>query len=231
MKHKEYKYLSFDCYGTLIDWESGILNFFSELKELKHIDIDNIEILKSYATFESEEEHKSFQPYREILRKVYLRFGEIYSFDIALHEEYDLADSVKAWPPFLDSSFALHKLKEKYKLIIISNIDDDLFTHSQDLLGIKFDYIFTAFQLKSYKPSLHNFKHVQQTLNLNAENWLHVAQSLYHDHKPISQLGIDSVWIKRQSILGSQGLAPLTDFTPKFSFTSMDDFSKNILNE
>jgi 2-haloacid dehalogenase len=227
--NKKYEYISFDCYGTLIDWETGILNFFSNIKIKYQLEIDDVTILNYYAKFEAEEEHKTYKPYKEILRNVYLQFGKAFSFPIPVYDEYNLAKSVKIWPPFKDSSFALQKLQEKYKLVIISNIDDDLFTYSQQLLNVNFNHVFTALQMKSYKPSLSNFKYVQESLSLHKDNWLHVAQSLYHDLKPINQLGIDSIWINRPSIAGEKGVAPSVDFTPTISFRSMEELYKSDL--
>jgi 2-haloacid dehalogenase len=219
---KDYEYLSFDCYGTLIDWERGILNFFENI--LSQHNTSPQEVLKSYALFEAEAEHGEYKSYREILKIVFQKFSLKYNFEIEHGQEYSLSESVKVWPAFPDSNKALNKLQEKYKLVIISNIDDDLFAHSEALLGVKFDYIFTAQQMGSYKPSIHNFKYVKEKLNLTNDNWLHVAQSLYHDHVPASKMNIDSVWIKRQSAAGDQGIAPVVEIVPSRKYDSMESF-------
>jgi 2-haloacid dehalogenase len=222
-------HISFDCYGTLIDWESGILACFEDLKKRYDIKISDIEILKLYANFEADEEHKSFRTYREILVSVLERFANHLSFTLLAEDKYALAESVKKWPPFPDTSLALKELQKKYKLVIISNIDDDLFAYSEALMDIKFDHIFTAQQMKNYKPALANFEYVQNALSLDKAEWLHVAQSLYHDHVPASKLGIKSVWIKRKSKAGDQGVAPQVDYMPKEKYEDMKSFSEAIL--
>jgi 2-haloacid dehalogenase len=220
-----YKYLSFDCYGTLIDWEKGILDFFNSNPIISSI--TPIEVLKDYATFEAAAEHGDYKSYREILRLVFLDFAKKYSFEVLPKEEYLLSESVKNWPPFADSEEALKILQKQYSLVIISNIDDDLFAHSEKKLGVKFDHVFTAQQIGSYKPSLNNFNYVQNTLRLDKKEWLHVAQSLYHDHQPAMSLDIDTVWIKRPSLAGSQGVAPVVDVTPDRVYTSMINFAND----
>jgi 2-haloacid dehalogenase len=221
---KNYTHLSFDCYGTLIDWERGILNFFDSIATIYPHGLNALDILRHYTKFEAEEEHQ-YKTYREILKNVFQKFAELCGFQIEAGNEYLLAESVKVWPPFPDSENALKALQEKYKLVIISNIDDDLFVYSESLLGIKFDYIYTAMQMKSYKPSIHNFEYVKKKLNLTSDNWLHVAQSIYHDHVPASKMGIDSVWIKRKSIAGDQGVAPIVDYMPERIYASMEEFA------
>ena len=222
-------HLSFDCYGTLIDWETGILSCFDDLKTRYPISLSDAEILKLYADFEVDQEHKPFRPYKEVLVSVMQDFAQSLDMDLDAPDEYALVESIKTWPPFTDSHEALYALGQQYKLVIISNIDDDLFAFSQDLLGVKFDHIFTAQQMGSYKPSISNFQFVQKSLNLKTHNWLHIAQSLYHDHIPASTLGIDSVWIKRPSVLGDQGIAPEVDLIPKKIFSDMASFSKEII--
>lgn len=217
-----YKYLSFDCYGTLIDWERGLLDFLTPRLPAS---TNPAEILRHYATFEAAAEHGEYKSYREILRIVFKNFAEKYNFTIATEEEYLLSESVRQWPPFADSTEALILLQKQYKLIIISNIDDDLFAHSEELLGLKFDHIFTAQQIGSYKPSLKNFNYVREALALDKKIWLHVAQSLYHDHQPANALDIDSVWIKRPSLAGAQGVAPTVDIAPNRVYTSMMEFA------
>jgi 2-haloacid dehalogenase len=220
-----YKFLSFDCYGTLIDWEKGILDFFNSYPI--NSSISPLEILRDYATFEAAAEHGSYKSYREILRLVFLAFADKFSFNVSPDEEYLLSESVKNWPAFSDSEEALKILQKQYSLVIISNIDDDLFAHSENKLGVKFDHVFTAQQIGSYKPSLNNFNYVQSALELDRKEWLHVAQSLYHDHQPTKLLNIDSVWIKRPSLAGSQGVAPVVDVSPDRVYTSMIDFAND----
>lgn len=225
---KNYKYVSFDCYGTLIDWEKGILTYFNTLFQKHGVTISDVEILKNYARFEADAEHGTYKPYREILAEVLQQFCTLVGINHSQIDPQGLAESVKVWPAFEDSHDALVHLQSKYKLVIISNIDDDLFAHSEAILGIKFDHVYTAMQMKSYKPNVYNFDYVQQALSLTDQNWLHVAQSIYHDHAPISTKGIDSVWIKRQSRAGDQGIAPVTDFIPKIVYPTMKDFAENM---
>ena len=203
MDFDRFKCLSFDCYGTLIDWETGLLAMLRSIFSRHRAEVGDQEILQSYAAAETDIEAGPYRPYRQVLRQVLLRLGEQYGFSPDSEELEEFSNSIKDWPPFADSPDALAALQVKYKLIILSNIDDDLFQHSARQLGVDFDRVFTAQQVRSYKPSEENFRYLLENAGVPREQILHVAQSLFHDIAPAKRLGLATVWVNRRS--GQQG--------------------------
>ncbi len=195
---KKFKVLTFDCYGTLIDWEAGILSAMKPILKNHEIDITDKEILERHAQIESSRQKAGYSHYKEVLRQVVRDFGQYYHFVPSETEQQSLPNSVQFWSPFSDTINALHTLKKFFKLAIISNIDDDLFRGSQKNLLTEFDWIITAEQVKSYKPSLNNFNQAIEKMNIPPSQILHVAQSIYHDIVPANQLGITNVWVNRR---------------------------------
>jgi 2-haloacid dehalogenase len=192
------KVLSFDCYGTLIDWETGILNTVRPLLESHEVYSRDAELLELFAGFESNAEQPPFQNYKSVVRSVMAKFALHYRFQITEKERNCLIDSIKNWEPFADTLDALSALKKMFRLAIISNVDDDLFSSTERRLGIQFDWVITAEQVKSYKPSLQNFTMAVDRIGVPLNNIVHVAQSLFHDINPATQLGLHSVWVNRR---------------------------------
>ncbi len=209
IKFDEHKALTFDCYGTLIDWESGMLAALKPLLANHSINLDDEQILKLFAEFESEQEKGEYTKYWDILRAVVRRFGERFDFEPSLSEQDSLPDSIRYWQPFPDTVKALKSLKKRFKLAIISNIDDALFASTAQQLGIEFDQVITAEQVRSYKPSLNNFKLAIERLGLPPEEILHVAGSIYHDIVPAGSLGLTTIWVNRRADKQGSGAAPL----------------------
>jgi 2-haloacid dehalogenase len=199
MDFSRFTAVSFDCYGTLIDWEAGILPVLRTLLARHKCNLADAAILELYGEFEADAESGPYRTYREVLEAVVRAFGERLGFQPSPSEVRSLDESVPSWPPFLDTVAALHALKQRYRLAVISNIDDDLFAHTRKLLGVEFDAVTTAEQARSYKPSLHNFELALQTLGIPREQLLHAAQSIYHDVVPARSLGIATVWVNRKS--------------------------------
>lgn len=193
-----YKVLTFDCYGTLIDWEKGILEALKPVLLNYAVSLDDNQILELYAEFESAIEKDEFVEYKEVLRKVMQRFSNKFGFPLLSSEKDCLVDSLKNWKPFPDTIDALEELSKKYKLAIISNVDDDLFAFSAQHLKVKFDYIITAEQVRKYKPSLDNFEFAIAKINVAQKEILHIAQSIYHDIIPAKVLGLSTVWVNRR---------------------------------
>jgi len=190
--------ISFDCYGTLIDWEAGLLAALRPILERHGVVATREQILALYGELEPAEQRRAYRPYREILKGVVLGFGDKFGFRAAMDELESLPNSVGSWQPFPDTVEALGRLKRRYKLAIISNIDDDLFAQTAKLLKTDFDQVITAQQAQSYKPSQNNFLLAHQRMGLAKEKWLHAAESLYHDIAPCNALGIASVWVNRR---------------------------------
>jgi 2-haloacid dehalogenase len=205
----DFAVLSFDCYGTLIDWETGIWQALEPIFSNHNILMGREQALERYAAFESEIEAGPYIEYKQVLRRVLEGFGALLSFTPTAAELLHFSESVRDWPAFPDSGDALRALQRKYKLAIISNIDDDLFAHSAQRLQVTFDTIVTAQQVRSYKPSLNNFQTAFQRIGLPPAKILHVAQSLFHDHVPAKSLGLATVWVnRRQGQAGSGATLP-----------------------
>lgn len=210
MDFSRFRCLTFDCYGTLIDWESGILSAVQPILQSHGIKSSDEEVLSLYGELESAAEQGEFKPYREILREVMRGFGQRLRFAPTNAELDALPNSVARWPPFPDSVAALAKLKQRFRLVVISNIDDDLFARSAQLLGNPFDFAVTAQQARSYKPSQNNFEIALQRIGLRKDQVCHVAQSLFHDIAPARELGLANVWINRRKGRSGSGATPIT---------------------
>jgi 2-haloacid dehalogenase len=198
MDFSRFEVVSFDCYGTLINWEAGILPALRSVLANHGQGMEDSNFLELYGEFEFEAENP-YRTYRDVLESVVRRFGERFAFQPSASELRSLHESLPKWPPFDDTIAALEKLHQRFKLAIISNIDDDLFAETQKLLKVKFDHVITAQQAKSYKPSLNNFKLALQRIGIGPDRLLHAAQSVYHDVIPAQSLGIATVWVNRKS--------------------------------
>ncbi len=199
MDFSRFKLLSFDCYGTLIDWETGILGALRPMLKQHGKQISDSELLKFYAEFEAQEEAGEYRPYREVLGSVVREFGKRFGFSPSSVEIASLAESIAGWRPFPDTVDALRRLKTRYRLAILSNIDDELFAHAARRLRVPFDFVVTAQQCRSYKPSLNNFRTMLGRVGVGADAILHCAESRFHDVGPARQLGIASVWVNRHA--------------------------------
>jgi len=206
--------LTFDCYGTLIDWETGILSVLRPMVAAHRKSLSDAQILELYSDLEAEAERGEFQPYREVLQSVVRGFGQRLDFNPSKEEIRSLPDSLATWRPFPDTVAALRKLKACHRLAIISNIDDDLFAHSAPKLEVLFDFVITAQQARAYKPSHHLFQLAEQTISISRSEWLHVGQSIYHDVIPAKSLGIATVWVNRPSPRPNAGAAKAASSQP-----------------
>lgn len=217
----QFTHLTFDCYGTLIDWETGILNAVTTVLTRHGVVATPEQILQRYAQFEAEEEAGPYKPYSEVLRGVMAQLATTLGFAPSAADLEALPASVGEWPPFADTVAALQRLKQRYKLVIISNIDDTLFAQSNKLLQVEFDAIITAQQVGSYKPNPANFHFALRRLGVDQRQVLHVAQSLFHDHVPAKALGFTTVWVNRASRLPKTGLALPATVTPDLEVPDM----------
>lgn len=208
MDFKSIEVITFDCYGTLIDWESGILNVLKPFLEQYGVTTSNNEILEMYAQYESDLQKGKYISYKKILQKIVLKIGMKHDFIPNPMEENAIADSIKTWEPFEDTVEALRTLKEHYKLAVISNIDDDLFADTAEKLEVELDWVITAQQVQEYKPSIRNFTYAFDKIGVSREKILHVAQSLYHDIAPAKSLGLNTVWINRRKGKEGTGATP-----------------------
>lgn len=191
--------LSFDCYGTLIDWERGILRSLRSILVGRDVSLpsDGV-LLELFGRFEAESEAEPFRPYRSVLSDVAAAIGGELGFEVTAEEAADFAASVPLWEPFEDSVAAIQRLSTRYRLAVVSNVDDDLFAGSAERLDMAFDEVVTAEQVRSYKPAHAHFHELLARLGVTRGRVLHVAQSLYHDIAPARELGITSAWVNRR---------------------------------
>jgi 2-haloacid dehalogenase len=230
MKLSDFQALTFDCYGTLIDWETGLLKALQGLITCSPRRRSREEVLSDYGQHEQEQEHYSpTMKYSQLLAVVYKRLGENWGAPAPWEECTTFASSLKMWEPFTDTIAALQYLKSHYKLYILSNVDNESFSHTARRLGVRFDGVMTAEDIGSYKPSLRNFEYMLGRLRsqgIDKHQILHVAQSLVHDHVPAKELGLASCWINRQhGRIGAVGEAA-SRARYDFTFATMGDFAE-----
>ena len=199
MDFSRFQVLTFDCYGTLIDWESGILGALRPLLAAHGKALDDGALLALYSELEPAIQQEPYRPYRQVLEEVVRAFGRRLGFAPAEAEASSLPESLRHWLPFSDTVAALRALKSRYRLGVISNIDDDLFALTAQHLQVPFDFLVTAQQARSYKPSTNNFKLALERIGLPPEKVLHCAESLYHDVAPARSLGLATVWVNRHA--------------------------------
>jgi len=215
--------ISFDCYGTIIDWEEGIWNTISEILKRRGIQEEKEHILSLYAQVESDEE-KHYKPYKEILKNVMEEIGRIKGIALDEEEKYALVKSIFHWHAFPDSKDALIKIKEYFRIAIISNVDNDIIERCVKNLGVNFDYIITAEMARAYKPDLKVFEYAQEVMDLDKKQWLHAAQSIYHDIIPAKKFGLKTIWIKRRGFGATLPAHEKADF----EFSSLEELAENI---
>ncbi len=226
MDFSRFECLTFDCYGTLVDWETGILKALKPILEGHHRQLSDEALLELYGTLEVQIESGEYLPYRLVLQRVTQRLGARLSFPLYEGEAAALADSLKNWPPFPDTVEALKRLKSRFKLAIISNTDDDLFAETAKLLQVPFDHVITAQQVKSYKPSHRNFERALEVIGLPKEKVLHCAQSIFHDIVPAKKLGIANVWVNRRAGKQGGGATKVATETPDLTVTSLQELAE-----
>lgn len=225
-KLDQFQVLTFDCYGTLIDWETGIWEALRPVLAAHQVALNTEQALELYGKLESEAEAGEYHEYKAILRMVLEGFGAKLGFTPTPAELQTFSTCVKDWPAFPDSPGALQALHKKYKLAIISNIDDDLFAFSQERLQVKFDWVITAKQARSYKPSLNNFQVAFKRIGAPQDKILHVAQSLFHDMVPAKKLGLSCVWINRRHGKTGFGATPPAQAQPDLETPDLQSLAR-----
>lgn len=223
--YERFDALTFDCYGTLIDWEAGILAGLRPVLAARGVQPPDDELLGVFAGFESAAEAGPYLRYRAILADCLRKIGANYGVEPNEAEVAGFADSVGDWPAFPDSTAALERLHERFRLGVITNCDDDLFARSAVRLEMTFDWVVTAQAVGSYKPDPRNFDVAFERIGLPRERILHVAQSLFHDHVAAKRLGLTTVWIDRRHDRPGFGATPPADVTPDVTFPDMASFA------
>lgn len=222
--------LSFDCYGTLIDWERGIVDALRPWVERSGVELTDEELLTAFSEVEASEEAASPDRYPLVLGRVLRQLGQRFAVRVSDDEAAAFGASVPGWPAFADSPEALGRLARRFKLLVLSNIDRASFAASNERLGVRFDAVVTAEDVGSYKPDPRNFAALLDAaagLGVRPDSLLHVAQSLFHDHVPAKALGLSSVWIDRRAGLAGTGAtpAPAVEVQPDWTFPTLAAFA------
>ena len=213
--------LTFDCYGTLIDWEAGLLAALRAPLAAHGIVSPDEAILEAFARHEAELEAGPYRPYREVLGEVLEAMLGHFGQAATPEERAAFGGSVADWPAFADSRAALARLHERFKLGVITNCDEDLFAASEARLGVSFDWVVTAQQTRRYKPNPRGFELMFERVGLPPARILHVAQSLFHDHVPAKRLGLSTVWVDRRGGQPGSGATPPATATPDLTVPDM----------
>lgn len=222
MRLTDFKVLAFDCYGTLIDWESGIYTALQPLLTAAGMTLSRDEVLERFAWHEADQEEKTpGMIYSELLGIVYGRLAKEWKTEVTAADMARFGASVPDWPAFPDSAEALHYLKQHYKLIILSNVDRESFKGSNKHLQVAFDAICTAQDIGTYKPSPNNFAYLirqVEAMGFSKSDILMTAQSLFHDHVPANRAGIASAWIDRRHAVEGWGATMKPETLPHIDF-------------
>ena len=218
---RRFDVITFDCYGTLIDWESGILDALRLFRDEIPRPASDDAVLEAYAALEAALEGDDYIVYRDVLRGVMRGLALRFSVPLDRVDLDTLASSLPRWRPFPDTIESLRLLKQHCKLAIVSNTDDDLFAHTAKALEVPFDWVVTAEQVRSYKPSAQNFERALATMGIPKERVLHAAQSRFHDVAPARALGIASVWVNRRHGRVGEGATARSSAQPDLEVPDM----------
>jgi len=200
--------VTFDCYGTLIDWESGIRKAFLAAASADGAQVRPEEILPAYAEIEPGVEAEGYRAYRDVLARTAVGVAERFGWKVGLERARFLAESLPSWAPFPDTNRALEELAAAgCRLGILSNVDDDLLAGTRRHFSVAFSPIVTAAQVRSYKPAPGHFLEARRRIPAGAR-WLHAAQSYFHDVVPCKALGIPVAWINRKGEAAGADGAP-----------------------
>jgi 2-haloacid dehalogenase len=226
MPSESIRLITFDCYGTLIDWENGMLAALRPLLSRDGRKVPDLQILELYGEIEAELESGPYLPYRQVLAQAAQKIGRRLAIEISAEDGRAFAESLTRWNPFIDTIAALQSLARRFRLGIISNVDDDLFAETRKKLApVEFDFVVTAQQMQSYKPSHRNFEEAIRRSGLSKDQILHAGQSLYHDIAPANALGIRNVWVNRPSIRPGSGAATPGTATPTYEVHTLAQLS------
>ena len=216
-----FEVLTFDCYGTLIDWEAGIAAGLRDVLEPRGVAVGDEDLLERYARHEAALEAGPYALYREVLARALRGVCAELGVEPTAAEAAAFGGAVGTWPAFPDSPEALARLASRYRLAVITNCDDDLFAASNRRLGVTFDWVITAQQVGAYKPSERNFEVAFARIGVPRERILHVAQSLFHDHVPAKRLGLATAWIDRRHDRPGSGATPPASASPDLAVPDM----------
>jgi 2-haloacid dehalogenase len=210
----------------MIDWETGIFSALRPILAAHNAEIADSALLELYSELELTAEQGEFLRYRDVLQSVVRGVGERLGFVPTEAEVRSLPESLAKWQPFPDTVEALRKLKSRYQLAVMSNVDDDLFAATAPKLGVAFDQVITAQQAGCYKPCMRMFQLAEDRIGARREHWLHVGQSIYHDVIPAQSLGIAAVWVNRPSPRPGAGAAKAAAGEPDLQVPDLQTLAK-----
>ena len=215
------KVLTFDCYGTLIDWDAGLFGVFREVFG-SEVNRRRRELFEAYVTIEAELESGSFRSYREVVTVALERLAARFEWVLPANRRGAIADTLPNWRPFADTGEALARLKKRFRLGVLSNIDRELFTGTARHFPVAFDFVITAQDVGAYKPSAAHLQRFLRDFG-GLGSSIHVAQSLFHDGRPAGELGVAFVWINRYKEANGTTVRPLVEFADLRSFADAVD--------
>ena len=222
MKLSDFRALTFDVYGTLIDWESGMITGLKPLTDQLDLALGRDDILEAHAFHESTLQYWTpSKKYTDLLSVVYRRLAEEWGVDVSWEECAAYGMSVRQWPAFDDSRAALAYLKQHFKLMVLTNTDNQSFAVSNTRLGVAFDGVYTAEDIGSYKPDDRNFDYMLTMIErqgIRRDQILHTAESLFHDHVPANKHGLANAWIYRRHNKPGFGATPAPGRMPSYAF-------------
>jgi 2-haloacid dehalogenase len=227
LNFSEFELLTFDCYGTLIDWETGIFSGLKPVLAAHGKSIPDATLLELYGEFEADAESAKYRNYRDVLQSVVQAFGARLSFTPTLEEQNLLPHSIPDWRPWPDTVSALKRLASRYRLAIISNIDDDMFEITRRYLGVEFDQVTTAQQAQCYKPGPEIFRMALGKTTVPSTRILHVGQSIYHDVLPAKSLGLATVWVNRPSPRAGVGAVKRAEAQPDLEVPDLETLARH----
>jgi 2-haloacid dehalogenase len=234
VKLADFKALSFDCYGTLIDWETGLLTALRPLLDRASAPIAPDLVLAAFAEHEFRQQAATPSlKYADLLAMVHAQLAALWNVGATETEHRRFGASVGDWPAFPDTVEALRTLKRRFRLVILSNVDREGFRATNQRLGVAFDAVFTVQDIGSYKPDPRNFVYLRERMaeaGIATDRLLHVAQSLFHDHAPANAAGLASAWIDRRHAVGGSGatVPPPAGVRYDFRFTSLGELARAV---
>ncbi len=223
--------ITFDCYGTLINWEEGILGCLRPILARHGKPADDATILQLFGDFEANAEQGEYRRYRDVLESVVRGFGDHLGFTPTREEIRSLPQSLANWRPWPDTVEALRQLRQRFRLCIVSNVDDDLFAATRPQLGVEFQEVITAQQAQAYKPSLQIFELAMSRIAVPVHRILHVGQSIYHDVVPAQSLGLATVWVNRPSARSGVGAVKSASGKPDLEVARLAEFAAESLRQ
>jgi 2-haloacid dehalogenase len=222
------KAISFDCYGTLIDWEAGIGGALEPLFRVHRVDFDRAAVIGAFARHEREIEAGKYQSYAAVLGEVMKRIAKQFDLQLRPGESTALVASFGLWPAFAETPKCLKAIQRHYKVAIVSNVDDEMFAESAPRLGVKVSTVVTAEQVKSYKPASAHFEELLRRLALTPRDVLHVAESRYHDVAPASAMGFRTVWVNRHAADGGPSASGASEAKPDLEVRSLTELCEQL---